>query len=190
MKHRIEIKELCQSNNIFSKEQAELIIKEIQNALELYLEVILSFKGVTKITCEVSSIVHDYICDNKLENCIYFIHTSEHIRQVLHYGPYIYKKTDEKEMNNTNQKEISKFGKKFLDFMNNRGGAQGFVIFGLIALAIFLGPYFIQTFNLMTSDMNTASKIIVIFGFVCVVVALICLIKMLIFVGKNTNFFK
>ena len=93
-------------------------------------------------------------------------------------------------MNNTNQKEISKFGKKFLDFMNNRGGAQGFVIFGLTALAILIGPYVIQTFNLMTSDMNTASKIIVVFGFVCVVVALICLIKMLIFVGKNTNFFK
>ena len=35
MKHRIEIKELCQSNNISSKEQAELIIKEIKNALEL-----------------------------------------------------------------------------------------------------------------------------------------------------------
>ena len=108
----------------------------------------------------------------------------------LLYVPYIYKKTDEKEMNNTNQKEISKFGKKFLDFMNNRGGAQGFVMFGLTALAILIGPYVIQTFNLMTSDMNTASKIIVIFGFVCVVVALICLIKMLIFVGKNTNFFK
>ena len=190
MKHRIEIKELCQSNNIFSKEQAELIIKEIQNALELYLEVELSFKGVTKISCVVSSIMHDYICDNKLENCIYFIHTSEYIRQVLCYGPYIYKKTDEKEMNNTNQKEISKFGKKFLDFMNNRGGAQGFVIFGLAALAILIGPYAIQAFNLMTSDMSTASKIIVIFGFVCVAVALICLIKMLIFVGKNTNFFK
>ena len=29
MKHRIEIKELCQSNHI-SKEHAELIVKEIQ----------------------------------------------------------------------------------------------------------------------------------------------------------------
>ena len=37
---RIEIKELCQSNNISSKEQAELIIKEIKNALELYLDFI------------------------------------------------------------------------------------------------------------------------------------------------------
>ena len=85
------------------------------------------------------------------------------------------------------QKEISKFGKKFLDFMNNRGGAKCFVIFGLTALAILIGPYVIQTFNLMTSDMNTASKIIVIFGFVCVAVALFFLFKMLIFVGKNTS---
>lgn len=190
MKNRIEIKELCQSNNITSKEQAELIIKEIQNALELYLEVTLSFKGVTNISCEVSSIIYNYVYDNKLEECIYFIHTSEYIRQVLHYGPYIYKKTDEKEMNNTNQKEISKFGKKFLDFMNNRGGAQGFVIFGLAALAIFLGPYFIQTFNLMTSDMNTVSKVVVAFGFICVAIALICLIKMLIFISKKTDLFK
>jgi hypothetical protein len=93
-------------------------------------------------------------------------------------------------MNNTNKKEISKFGKKFLDFMNNRGGAQGFVIFGLTALVFLIGPYVIQTFNLMTSDMNTVSKVVVAFGFVCVAIALICLIKMLIFVGKNTNFFK
>lgn len=67
MKHRIEIKELCQSNNISSKEQAELIIKEIKNALELYLEVILSFKGVTSISFEASTIIRNYIYDNKLE---------------------------------------------------------------------------------------------------------------------------
>jgi hypothetical protein len=190
MKHRIEITELCQSNNITSKEQAELIIKEIKNALELYLEVVLSFKGVKNISCEVSSIIHNYVYDNKLEECIYLINTSEYVRQKLHSGPYIYKETYEKDMNNTNKKEISKFGKKFLDFMNNRGGAQGFVIFGLTALVFLIGPYVIQTFNLMTSDMNTVSKVVVAFGFVCVAIALICLIKMLIFVGKNTNFFK
>lgn len=33
MKHRIEIKELCQTNNIYSKEQAELIIKEIKKKI-------------------------------------------------------------------------------------------------------------------------------------------------------------
>lgn len=190
MKHRIEIKELCQSNNISSKEQAELIIKEIQNALELYLEVELSFKGVTKISCVVSSIMHDYICDNKLENCIYFIHTSEYIRQVLRYGPYIYKKTDEKDMNNTNQKEISKFGKRFLDVMNNQGGAKALIIFGLSALVLLLGPYFIQTFNLMCSDMNTVSKVVVAFGFLCVAIALFFLVKMLIFISKKTDLFK
>lgn len=96
MKHRIEIKELCQSNNISSKEQAELIIKEIQNALELYLEVVLSFEGIKNISCEVSSIIHNYVCDNKLEECIYFIYTSEYVKEALHWGPYIYKATYEK----------------------------------------------------------------------------------------------
>ena len=138
MKHRIEIKELCQSNNIFSKEQAELIIKEIQNALELYLEVELSFKGVTNISIEASTIIRNYIYDNKLEECVYIINMSRYVRQIFFWGHDSKKEIDEKEMNNTNQKELSKFGKKFLDFMNNRGGAQGFVIFGLIALAIFL----------------------------------------------------
>ena len=190
MIHRIKITELCKNNNISSKEQAELIIKEIKNVLDLYLEVILSFKGVTNISIEASTIIRNYIYDNKLEECVYIINMSRYVRQIFFWGHDSKKEIDEKEMNNTNQKELSKFGKKFLDFMNNRGGAQGFVIFGLTGLAILIGPYVIQTFNLMTSDMNTASKIIVIFGFVCVVVALICLIKMLIFVGKNTNFFK
>ena len=42
----------------------------------------------------------------------------------------------------------------------------------------------------MTSDMNTASKIIVIFGFVCVAVALFFLVKMLFFISKKTDLFK
>lgn len=187
---RIEIKELCQCNNISSKEQAELIIKEIKNALELYLEVALSFKGVTNISCKVSSIIHNYVYDNKLEEYIYFINTSEYVRQKLHYGPYIYKEEYEKDMNNTNQKEISKFGKMFLDIMNNQGGAKALIIFGLSALALFLGPYFIQTFNLMCSDMNTVSKVVVAFGFLCVAIALFFLVKMLIFISKKTDLFK
>lgn len=77
MKHEIEIKELCQSSNISSKEQAELIIKEIQNAFNnvhaLIFEVILSFEGVTNISCEVSTIIHNYIYDNKLEKCIIIV---------------------------------------------------------------------------------------------------------------------
>lgn len=91
---------------------------------------------------------------------------------------------------NTNKKEISKFGKKFLDVMNNQGGAKALIIFGLFALALFLGPYFMQTFNLMCSDMNTVSKVVVVFGFLCVAIALIFLVKMLIFVSKKTDLFK
>ena len=74
--------------------------------------------------------------------------------------------------------------------MNNRGGAKALVIIGLTSLAIFLGPFFVQTFNLMCSDMNFASKAIVVFGLVCVIIALVCLIKMIIFVNKRTDFFK
>ena len=88
------------------------------------------------------------------------------------------------------QRELSKFGKSFLNFMNNKGGAKNLVIIGLILLPIFLGPYFVQTFNLLCSGMNGASVAIVIFGLTCVIIALVCLIKMLIFVGKNTNLFK
>ena len=193
MKHRIEIKELCQSRTI-SKEHAELIVKEIQNSFnkvhEFIFEVVLSFEGITSISLESASIIRNYIFDNKLEKSIYLIKMTPYVRQVFFHNSKSSKETNENDMNNENQKELSKFGKWFLDIMNNQGGAKALIIFGLSALALFLGPYFIQTFNLMYSDMNTASKIIVIFGFVCVVVALICLIKMLIFVGKKTDLFK
>lgn len=190
MKHRIEIKELCQSNNISSKEQAELIIKEIKNALELYLEVILSFKGVTSISLETSDIIRNYIFDNKLGKATYLINMTPYVRQVFFHNSRTSKETDKKEMNNTNQKELSKFGKWFLNFMNNKGGANALVIIGLTLLAIFLGPFFVQTFNLLFSDMNGPSKTIVIFGLTCVIIALVCLIKMIIFVNKRTDFFK
>jgi hypothetical protein len=88
------------------------------------------------------------------------------------------------------ERELSKFGKKFLDVMNNQGGAKALIIFGLSALALFLGPYFMQSFNLMCSDMNTVSKVVVVFGFLCVAIALIFLIKMLIFISKKTDLFK
>jgi hypothetical protein len=88
------------------------------------------------------------------------------------------------------QRELSKFGKWFLDVMNNRGGAKALVMIGLTSLAIFLGPYFVQTFNLMCSDMNTVSKVVVVFGFLCVAIALFFLVKMLIFVSKKTDLFK
>ena len=79
------------------------------------------------------------------------------------------------------QHELSKFNKWF---------AKILVMTGLISLAIFLGPYFVQTFNLLCSDMNGASKALVIFGLTCVITALVCLIKMIILVNKQTDFFK
>lgn len=88
------------------------------------------------------------------------------------------------------QHEISKFGKWFLDVMNNKGGAKILVMTGLTSLAIFLGPFFVQTFNLLCSDMNWASKAIVIFGLVCVITVLVCLVKMIILVNNQTDFFK
>ena len=91
------------------------------------------------------------------------------------------------------QQELSKFEKFekcFLNFINNKGGAKIFVMVGLTALAICLGPFFVQAFNLLCSDMNGASKAIVIFGLTCVITALVCLIKMIILVNKQTDFFK
>jgi hypothetical protein len=88
------------------------------------------------------------------------------------------------------QRELSKFGKWFLNFMNNKGGAKIMVMTGLTSLAIFLGPFFVQTFNLLFSDINGASKAIVIFGLACVITAIVCLVKMLIFVSKKTDLFK
>lgn len=88
------------------------------------------------------------------------------------------------------QRELSKFGKWLLNFMNNKGGAKILVVIGLTSLAIFLGPFFVQTFNLLCSDMNGASKAIVIFGLVCVVTVLVFLVKMIILINKQTDFFK
>ena len=190
MIHRIKITELCKNNNISSKEQAELIIKEIKKALDLYLEVILSFKGVTSISFEASTIIRNYIYDNKLENCIYVINMNSYVRHIFFRSHDSRQESNEKDMNNTNQKEVSKFGKWFLDVMNNQGGAKALIIFGLFALALFLGPYLIQTFNLMCSDMNTVSKVVVAFGFICVTIALFFLVKMLIFISKKTDLFK
>lgn len=189
MKHRIEIKELCQCNHI-SKEYAELIVQEIQNAFSNELGLILSFEGITSISLEASTIIRNYIFDNKLEKVTYLINMTRYVRQIFFWAPDSRQESNEKEMNNTKQKEISKFGKRFLDVMNNQGGAKALIIFGLSALALFLGPYFMQTFDLMCSDMNTISKVVVVFGFLCVAIALIFLVKMLIFISKKTDLFK
>ena len=195
MKHTIKIKELCQCNHI-SKEHAELIVKEIQSVFNinnihaLVFEVILTFKGITGISLEAASIIRNYIFDNKLEKSIYLINMTQYVRQVFFHNSKTSKETNENDMNNTNQKELSKFGKWFLDFMNNKGGAKILVMTGLTSLAIFLGPFFVQTFNLLCSDMNGASKAIVIFGLACVITAIVCLVKMIILVNKQTDFFK
>lgn len=193
MQHRIEIKELCQSN-VVSKEHAELIIQEIQNAFgndhANILGLILSFEGITSISLEASDIIRNYIFDNNLGKSTYPIKMTPYVRQVFFHNSRTSKETNENDMNNTNQKELSKFGKWFLDVMNNRGGAKALIIFGLSALALFLGPYFMQTLNLMCSDMNTVSKVVVVFGFLCVAISLFFLFKMLIFVSKKTDLFK
>ena len=193
MKHVIKIQEICQCNRI-SRENAELIIQEIQNAFnkvhEFIFEVVLSFDGITSVSLEAASIIRNYIFDNKLEKSIYLIKMTPYVRQVFFHNSKTSKETNENDMNNENQKELSKFGKWFLNFMNTKGGAKILVMTGLTSLAIFLGPFFVQTFNLLCSDMNGASKAIVIFGLACVITAIVCLVKMIILVNKQTDFFK
>ena len=82
-------------------------------------------------------------------------------------------------MNNTNQKELSKFGQYFLNFMNNKGGAQIFILTGLIALVLLIGPFFIQMHDILVSDANFASKALVVFGGICVVFSISALIAVL-----------
>lgn len=185
MKHIIKIQEICQCNHI-SREHAELIIQETQNALNIYLEVILTFKGITGISLEASSIIRNYIFDNNLEKSIYLINMTPYVRQVFFHNSKTSKETNENDMNNTNQKELSKFGKWFIDVMNNQCCAIVLIIFGLSALALFLEPYHMQTFK----DMSGTSKAIVIFGLVCVITALVYLIKLIIKVNKQTDLFK
>lgn len=76
----------------------------------------------------------------------------------------------------------------FIKFMNHKGGAQFFVIFGIIALMLLVGPFFVQSYNILSSYLNIASIAIVIFGVVCVLISLIALILLLTKVGKD--FFK
>ena len=193
MKHVIKIQEICQCNRI-SIEHAELIVKEIQNSFnrghEFIFEVVLSFEGITSISLDAAAIIRNYIFDNNLGKSIYLVKMTPYVRQVFFHNSKTSKETNENDMNNENQKELSKFGKWFLDLMNNKGGAKILVMTGLTSLAIFLGPFFVQTFNLLCSDMNGASKAIVIFGLACVITAIVCLVKMIILVNKQTDFFK
>ena len=106
MKHIIKIQEICQCNHI-SREHAELIIQETQNALNIYLEVILTFKGITGISLEASSIIRNYIFDNNLGKSIYLINMTPYVRQVFFHKSKTSKETNENDMNNTNQKELT-----------------------------------------------------------------------------------
>lgn len=63
-----------------------------------------------------------------------------------------------------------------MKFMNKYGGAQIFVLTGLISVLLLLGPFFIQMYNILVSDTNFASKVLVIFGGVCVVFSVSMLI--------------
>ena len=67
----------------------------------------------------------------------------------------------------------------FMKFMNKYGGAQIFVLTGLISVLLLLGPFFIQMYNILVSDANFASKALVIFGGVCVVFSIIMLVVIL-----------
>jgi multisubunit Na+/H+ antiporter MnhB subunit len=82
-----------------------------------------------------------------------------------------------------NRKE-TRFQKWFLNIMNNKGGAQICVLTGILSICLFLVPFFIQSYNIITSDENIASKCLVMFGVLCVVISLVFLVFFLVKVGK------
>ena len=67
----------------------------------------------------------------------------------------------------------------FMKFMNKYGGVQIFILTSLIALALFIGPFFIQMYDILVSDANFASKALVAFGGICVVFSISALIIVL-----------
>jgi hypothetical protein len=64
--------------------------------------------------------------------------------------------------------------------MNNKGGAQICVLTGILSICLFLVPFFIQSYNIITSDENIASKCLVMFGVLCVVISLVFLVFFLV----------
>ena len=67
----------------------------------------------------------------------------------------------------------------FMKFMNKYGGAKIFILTGLIALVLFIGPFFVQMYDILASDANFASKALVVFGGICVVFSIIMLVVIL-----------
>lgn len=82
-------------------------------------------------------------------------------------------------------RELNKFEKKFLNFMNNKGGAQILVVTGLCSLALFVPVFFIQGINILIDMPDWPSRLLVIFGFTCVIIALVFLGKAFKMFGKN-----
>lgn len=82
-------------------------------------------------------------------------------------------------------RDLNKFEKKFLNFMNNKGGAQILVVIGLGFLALLVPVFFIQAINILIDIPDWPSRLIVIFGMACVIIALVFLGKAIKMFGKN-----
>ena len=82
-------------------------------------------------------------------------------------------------------RELNKFEKKFLNLMNNKGGAQILVMTGLGFLALFVPVFFVQGINVLIDMPDWPSRVLVIFGMACVIVALVFLGLALKMFGKN-----
>jgi protein-S-isoprenylcysteine O-methyltransferase Ste14 len=82
-------------------------------------------------------------------------------------------------------RELNKFEKWFLNLMNNKGGAQILVVTGLGFLALFVPVFFIQAVNILIDIPDWPSRLLVIFGMTCVIIALVFLVLAIKMFGKN-----
>ena len=82
-------------------------------------------------------------------------------------------------------RELNKFEKGFLNFMNKEGGAQILVLTGLGGLALFVPVFFIQGIKMLIDMPDWPSRVLVIFGMACVIIALVCLGLAFKIFGKN-----
>lgn len=82
-------------------------------------------------------------------------------------------------------RELNKYEKKFLNFMNNKGGAQILVATGLGFLALFVPVFFIQGIKILIEIPDWPSRLLVMFGMACVVIALVFLVLAMKMFGKN-----
>ena len=82
-------------------------------------------------------------------------------------------------------RELNKYEKLFLNFMNNKGGAQILVVTGLGFLALFVPVFFIQGIKTLIEIPDWPSRLLVMFGMACVVIALVFLVLAMKMFGKN-----